>query len=78
MVLSVLKDPWTYIASATTGFFISLQWLAQWATPLVAFVGACIGLVGIIIGVRQKLLQNKLLEQELKIKNQELRNARRH
>lgn len=77
MLIEIIKDPWTYKASLATGFFLSVQWLSEYATPLLAFIGTCIGLVGIIIGVRKKILENKILEAELRMKERQEKNARK-
>lgn len=64
MFVQFLKDPWTYIATFGTTFFISIQWVAQNLTPLASFVGALIGIGVLVMGFRSKIIENKNMDQE--------------
>ncbi len=64
MLIPFLKDPWTYIATFGTTFFISIQWVAQNLTPLATFIGALTGIVVLLYGLRSKIIENKNMDQE--------------
>ncbi len=77
MLTTFLKDPWTYISSIGTAFFISIQYMTDTLTPIITFFGAVIGIIVLSIGLSIKLKEKKNADLEGEIKRLELQRLKR-
>jgi len=77
MLTLLIKDPWTYIASIGTAFFITIDWVARNMTPIATFIGAVIGIAVLCVGFVTKLKEKKNADLEEQIKRHELRKLMR-
>ncbi len=73
MLTLLFKDPWTYIASIGTAFFITIDWVAQNMTPIVTLLGALIGIAVLCVGFVTKLKEKKNADLDELIKQHELK-----
>lgn len=77
MLTLLIKDPWTYIASLGTAFFIAIDWVSQNMTPIVTLLGAVIGIAVLCVGFVTKLKEKKNADLDELIKLHELRKLER-
>ena len=60
MIANILKDPWTYISSIGTAYFLSIETIMNSVTPVLAFLGALGGVVLFVLGLREKWKSSKI------------------
>ena len=72
MVSSILKDPYTYLATVGTSLMVSIQYVAENFSPFVAFIGGILGLVMLILGISEKVKANKVKTLQIRKLTKEL------
>lgn len=57
----MLKDGWTYVGMGGTMLMVAYDWIETHVNPIVALVGALLGLCMLIAGIIEKINNNRLL-----------------
>lgn len=70
MIQQMIKDPWSYIATVGTLF---VQWVMMHASTMVGLLMGLGGIITIYFGIREKIKKNKLLDMEIREKEQDRR-----
>jgi|GEM_PF-6164007 len=75
MLAHIIKDPWTYLSTAAAAMVLAVNWIAEYATPIMGLLAGIGGLAVLLLGILEKRKKNKLLDLEIKIKEAEYRSG---
>lgn len=64
-IKQMLRDVWTYLGAAGTSLMVMHDWIERNINPVVALIGALLGLVLLVLGIIEKIKKNQLLTHEI-------------
>ena len=77
-LIQFLKDPWSYIGAIGTSLMLAVDWISTHASPMIGLVGAIMGLIMLVMGIHEKIKKNRLLDKEIRLKDEEYRQLTRN
>lgn len=73
MIAQILKDPLNYIGSIGVTMMLAVEWLATNVTPVLGLIAGIGGLIMLVFSIVEKIKRNRILDMEMRIKNEEHR-----
>jgi len=73
MLLQIIKDPINWLGTLGATLMVGVGWIAEYATPILALIAGVGGTLVMILSVLAARKRNRLLDIEIKIKQDEHR-----
>ena len=73
MLLHIIKDPINWLGTIGASLMVAVGWIAEYATPILALIAGIGGTLIMILSVLAARKKNRLLDLEIKIKQEEYR-----